>query len=278
MFIQLLLPSLLIGDHISRWQEDGNKGLPPCPTLTGYNDMGEAVGTETSAVGGCTDHNGVAWMGSSSQYMLDVETIAMVNDGFGTSTPSADCKGVSDHFSIHSYSEWSDFAGDTNTVSLLSALGSTTHMVDDSCKPVEEGMALDVVMTRKSVMAGEAEEVTWNQTGHTAAQTIAATGQMDIETKDEVTNDSICYSEAISGSTHFTTSVQTAAVHYDGGTDCSDESTVTWTLDGVDQGEISGVSCASTTRRGLPFMWLSLGLVLIFRRRDAELQPGIQGN
>jgi hypothetical protein len=269
VFLQALLPTILIADHISRWQEAGNTGLPACPVLTGYNDMGEATGTDTSAVGGCTDYTGVEWLGSNSQFMLDSETISIVNDGFGTSTPSADCAGKNDDYIIHSYSEWSGFEGDTFTISLLSGLTSTTHYVDDSCAPVDEGMALDVVMTRQSETVGEAEEITWNQAGHTASKTIVATGQMDIETVDEVTNDSICASEAISGSTHFTTSVQTAAVHYDGETDCSEDSTVTWTLDGAEQGEISGVSCSSTANaRGLRGLLLSMGMLLIFRRRD----------
>jgi hypothetical protein len=269
VFLQALLPSLLIADQISRWQEAGNAGLPDCPVLTGYNEMGEATGTDTSAVGGCTDYTGVEWVGSNSQYMLDASTIVMLNEGFGTATPSTDCEGENDDFGIHSYSEWSGFEGDTYTIRMVSALTSTTHYVDDSCSPVDEGMALDVVMTRKSVTAGKAEEVTWNQEGHTASKTIVATGQMDIETVDEVTNDSICTSEAISGSTHFTTSVQTAAVHYDGATDCSDDSTVTWTLDGEEQGEISGVACSSTANaRGLGGLALSMGLLLIARRRD----------
>ena len=111
--------------------------------------------------------------------------------------------------------------------------------------------------------------ITWNQEGHTASKSVVASGQMDIATVDEVTNDTLCASEAISGSTHFTTSTQTAAVHYDGGTDCSEESTVTWTLDGVDQGEISGVSCSSTASgRGLLGLGLSMGLLVGFRRRD----------
>jgi hypothetical protein len=152
----------------------------------------------------------------------------------------------------------------------LSVLVSTSHYAAASCEPVEEGMGLDVEMTRHSETLGEEEEeVTWNHTGQAACKSIAVSGHMDVETIDEVTNDSVCGTEAISGSTRFTTSEHTAAVHYDGATDCSEESTVTWTLDGDVQGEISGVACSTTANgRGLSGVLLSMGVLLIFRRRD----------
>ena len=72
----------------------------------------------------------------------------------------------------------------------------------------------------------------------------------------------------------FTTSTQTAAVHYDGATDCDLESTVTWTLDGAGQGEISGISCASVSNR---LGWVGMLFSLFCRALGAAkplIQPG----
>src|SRR5207237_7006940 len=59
-----------------------------------------------------------------------------------------------------------------------------------------------------------------------------------------------CFSEAHSGTTTLTGGGKTAVITYDGGTDCDEEGTVTWTLDGVDQGEVAGVACTVTGVHG----------------------------
>jgi hypothetical protein len=270
VFVQALLPSLLVSDQISRWQAAGNAGVPDCPVLTGYDENGQATGMETSAEGGCTDHDGTQWLGRTSQYMAG-STVILLNERFGTSTPSDVCMGKNDDFTIHSYAVWS-FAedGDSDSMDLLSALNTTTHDPNKSCESVEEGSALKVVLDRSTVeLESGGEETTWSHVGQASFKSADRSGNLDIETVDEVTNDTICETEAISGDTFFTTSAHEAVIHYDGGTDCSEESTVTWTLDGADQGELSGISCSSTTRgRSMLNTVLGLSLLLVFRRRD----------
>ena len=268
LFMQVLVPTFMVGDQISQWQEAGNSGLPDCPVYTGYDETGQVVGMEASVVGdGCTDFKGTQWLGSNTQSMSKDGNILLVNNGFGTIGPSPECTDRNDTLLIHSYTEWSYLSEDTVEIDMLSALDAVTHTTDSSCMPVEDGLATDVVMTQLTEMVGDAEQNTWNHVGHAAINSDGVTGHMDVETTDEVTNDSLCTTEALSGTTRFTTSTQTAAVHYDGATDCDLESTVTWTLDGVGQGEISGISCASVSNRlGWVGMLFSMFAVLWGRR------------
>lgn len=78
---------------------------------------------------------------------------------------------------------------------------------------------------------------------------------------------SVCRDEAISGQTTVSVANGVAVFRYDGETDCDEESTVTWTLDGVDHGEISGVSCAAVAAEDAPWLasrcwcWLSVDVL-----------------
>ena len=269
LFMQMLVPTFLVGEHVSQWQEAGNKGLPDCPVYTGYDETGQVIGMEASVVGdGCTDFNGTQWLGSNAQSMLEDGTILMVNNGFGTIGASAECTDRNDTLMLNTYTEWSSIGEDTVQIRMVSALDSVTHTADSSCLPIDDGLAVDVVMTQQTETIGESDKNTWNHLGHAGIRSGGVEGHMDVETTDEVTFDQICTTEALSGSTRFTTSTQTAAVHYDGETDCDVESTVTWTLDGVGQGEITGISCASTgSRFGLAGMFLSFCAVCWGRRQ-----------
>mgnify|MGYP001270728821 CR=1 FL=1 len=57
-------------------------------------------------------------------------------------------------------------------------------------------------------------------------------------------------------------------VTYDGESDCDEASTVQWSLNGEDQGEMEGVSCSTGTqpKNALAILGLLLGLILIRRR------------
>jgi len=109
----------------------------------------------------------------------------------------------------------------------------------------------------------ESGRETWNGEGRVGS---AADGVYRGTTEAEVRDQSVCGHEAISGKTTVSVANGVAVFRYDGETDCDDESTVTWTLDGVDQGEISGVSCAAVAVENAS--WLALPLLLLaFRRR-----------
>lgn len=108
--------------------------------------------------------------------------------------------------------------------------------------------------------------------GYTATGAITQSGKSDVSTQSELIDDGICNSEAASGSTTFSAGGHSAVVTYDGATDCSPSSTVTWSYDGTNQGTLAGVQCdvASTTGRldalALGLFAATLGLALARRR------------
>jgi MYXO-CTERM domain-containing protein len=110
---------------------------------------------------------------------------------------------------------------------------------------------------------------TWNGSGQVGSSVL---GKFNTKTADELVDRSACETEAISGTTTLSSGSDTAVITYDGATDCEMTSTVRWSLNGVDQGELTDVQC-SVSRvghdpRGL-FALFAAGLVVagLARRR-----------
>lgn len=89
-------------------------------------------------------------------------------------------------------------------------------------------------------MDGTPDISVWQGSGEVGIQGV---GAVSASTTDENINQNACNSEALSGSTTVTSGTHTAIFTYDGATDCSADSTVTWTYDGVARGTLQGVSC-----------------------------------
>ncbi len=115
---------------------------------------------------------------------------------------------------------------------------------------------------------GPNERTTWNGSGRAGSTTI---GVADVSTKDEVISSAECGSEAASGATTVTAGSTKLVITYDGATKCDTTSTVKWSLNGVDQGELTGVSCAAAPGGELASLAL-LGVALAswLRRRAAR--------
>ncbi len=107
--------------------------------------------------------------------------------------------------------------------------------VVDDCELRE----VDRVVQYAGELLGEPEHQVWNGSGVWSD----IDGRFEAETVDQVFDEAICVSEALSGFTRVRGESE-AVFTYDGATDCDEDSTVTWTLDGEPQGELSGVSCA----------------------------------
>jgi hypothetical protein len=90
---------------------------------------------------------------------------------------------------------------------------------------------------------GTPDTRTWNGAGRLGDTSGASTGLVGASTAAEVTGQA-CSKEALGGSTTMRAGGHTIVVGYDGATDCSPDSTVTWSLDGAPQGELSGVFCS----------------------------------
>ncbi|RMG11357.1 MAG: hypothetical protein D6729_18085 [Deltaproteobacteria bacterium] len=88
---------------------------------------------------------------------------------------------------------------------------------------------------------GQYQKTTWNGSGRLGQTDL---GRASATTHDEVVDATVCGYEALSGSTQISAAKE-VLVTYDGESDCSMDATVKWSLDGAEQGELKGVSCAT---------------------------------
>lgn len=230
---------------------------PVCPMVT-------RSASETVIEGGCTDDQGVEWFGRAVLPPSEEGTETPPNgtatyDGFGSERPSG-CA-TNPGATITQITD--------GTVQFSSSLTSLTFEVDlvlhgsgtdSDCETNESDVGIEY--SGSAAIGGEAS--TWNGSGRIGADRF---GRYDVRTDDEVLNDSVCDSEALSGSTTVTGS-DVAVFTYDGATDCDMESTVTWTLNGEDQGELQGVACSASPGRGVSWIAIAaLALALVRWRR-----------
>jgi hypothetical protein len=103
----------------------------------------------------------------------------------------------------------------------------------------------------------EGTQQIWNGRGQIGS---SAWGGYETETVDEVLDSSACSSEALSGTTTVEAGEDVAVFTYDGATDCDEASTVTWTFNGIDRGEIEGIRCAVGRSRPWP-AGIALGIL-----------------
>ncbi len=101
---------------------------------------------------------------------------------------------------------------------------------------------------------GRYQKTTWNGSGRMGSTDL---GRASATTTDEVYDVTVCEREAASGTTRIQAAKE-VVITYDGATDCSPDATVTWSLDGAEQGTLTGVGCTSGSGRAAP---LSLLLV-----------------
>lgn len=95
------------------------------------------------------------------------------------------------------------------------------------------------VMETDSDYDGYPDKADWNGTGSSGSSRFG--GVVDVSTSSELIDRNVCSSEAASGSTTISAGATTVEFRYDGATDCSPSSTVTWLRNGVVQGELSEI-------------------------------------
>ena len=219
-------------------------------------------GNATTLTGGCTDMNGNQWHGEA-RGLNEVTSGFVEFEGFGTTGESEDCPGTltslaDGDLTLAGNLLESDFSVELEIV--------TTGPLGENCEDGESRIAIsyDGTLVRDGV---DGEEI-WNGRGQFAETSI---GVATVATNDEIIDADICDGEALSGTTDVQSDGHTLTISYDGATDCSPESTVRWAIDGVDQGEWTGVTCSagldSTSDLGLllcALVLVSLGL----RRRQ----------
>jgi MYXO-CTERM domain-containing protein len=213
-------------------------------------------GTTTTYTGGCTDMEGNEWVGSAV-----ADTEGVVYDGFGFTGEVDECPGMTQTLR---------FYGSVTTEAGVTGNGSFTIDVriegsgadpDADCAEREEVAGIDY----EGTVTSEGEAQTYSGSGRIGS---SERGYVDAVTEDETVDDSICSNEALSGTTTITAGGHTAVITYDGATDCEETSTVTWTYDGEDRGELSGIQCSSGGGAGgAASLLLIVGAAMLRRRR-----------
>ncbi|MBW2257325.1 MAG: hypothetical protein JRI25_22390, partial [Deltaproteobacteria bacterium] len=132
---------------------------------------------------------------------------------------------------------------------------------DDTCEPMSEALAWRYDGT---LVPGTGDVQTWAGSGRVGA---SDRGTLMATTTDEVLDSSTCDSEALSGTTTLESAGNVAVITYDGATDCDEDSTVTWTYNGDDRGEVAGVACAAVGPVAAGAWLVGVALVLVGGRR-----------
>jgi MYXO-CTERM domain-containing protein len=231
---------------------------PVCPMVTRSSG-------QTILEGGCTDEDGDMWFGRAVLPPSEGGTTGPTNgtstyDGFGSDS-LAGCEDQPEARRRQTFDGTVVVTGDLTSIEYDVDLVVTIEGLDSDCTSDDGTLGIDY---QGSAAIGD-DTSEWNGSGSIGS---TAFGRYDIETEGEVLDEAICEDEAISGTTTIT-GADVAVITYDGATDCDMESTVTWTLNGEDQGEITGVSCSASqgSNRG---SWIALALAAIglaLRRR-----------
>lgn len=118
-----------------------------------------------------------------------------------------------------------------------------------------------------TVAGGYQTTTVWNGSGTIAREGITInSGAVDAETVDQRRDDDVCPGEGLSGTTSMTSDEHTVVIAYDGETDCDEDDAARWSLDGEDQGLVSGVTCSAGGSAGATGALLLLLLALWLRR------------
>ena len=115
---------------------------------------------------------------------------------------------------------------------------------------------------------GIPDHAIWNGSGRMGD---SVNGVVHAQTSDETIERPVCNSEALSGTTQLQAGAHAAIITYDGSSDCTPDSTVTWTYDAAPQGSLSGVACSvshgARGSRAVLVLGLAGALAAALRRR-----------
>jgi hypothetical protein len=206
---------------------------PACPSVT-------TSGETQTYTGNCTDSHGVEWKGTAQMVgAVGMRAASVTLNGFGR-TSMVQCNGSSvPNTETADGTVTTSQSGDT--VSFTIGLSTTfDRPVLGACTTRESGTG--TVLYSGTFRSNGSDPTTWNGSGDVGD---SLRGQVHAVTSAEVIDHASCETEALSGSTTLSAGGHTAVITYDGASDCTMDSTVTWSLDGNPQGVVSGVACSA---------------------------------
>jgi uncharacterized protein (TIGR03382 family) len=232
--------------------------------ITGDTACPVVVESDTSVTydGGCTDMNGNEWIGhAESNGSQTSGSGTIVYDGFGFVGDSEDCPGMRTTTLWHgTITQTASQTGTSITFSIDMRM-DIDGPAEGTCEPLVGVMGIDY----SGSMTQDGEANIFSGSGRIGT---SEHGVISVSTDDELVDDTVCGDEAASGQTTLSASGHTAVVTYDGATDCDPESTITWTYDGTDMGEMTGVACnAGGSGSGASLVLIGLALFGVSRRR-----------
>jgi MYXO-CTERM domain-containing protein len=233
----------------------GFSGDTACPVVV-------ETDTSTTYDGGCTDTDGNEWIGHAEANGAAMSgTGQIVYDGFGFVGEVDGCVGMRGTMTWNGVVDQTLNDDGSLTVDIDLRLDGDSFDADAGCAALVATYGVDYRLT---MVEEGADRDIFSGSGRVGN---SQDGVVAVETEDEVIDDAVCGDEALSGRTTIAASGHTAVVTYDGATDCDTTSTVTWTYDGADQGEVEGVSCAAGGSGGGAASLLLIGLALVGVRR-----------
>jgi uncharacterized protein (TIGR03382 family) len=119
-----------------------------------------------------------------------------------------------------------------------------------------------------TVAGGYDTATVWNGSGTVSREGIVInSGAVDAVTVDQRRDDDVCAGEGLSGTTTMTSDEHTVVITYDGDTACDEDDAARWSLDGEDQGLVTGVTCAAGGPAGAAAGLAVLLVAFSLRRR-----------
>lgn len=221
-------------------------------------------GSKKTYKGGCTDKSGKTWFGTAVTESFNQETssVGVIRyEGFGyesTETcggqPAASSLKVDGEIKGEGTENVSKPTFDINFRMKLSN-------VNDDCTLKSDTLLIDYAGAFEPMGTGQK----WSGKGWIGSATF---GKLEASTVDQILDTETCQNESLSGSTTLKAGKSTVVVTYDGATDCDEDSTAHWSLNGQDQGEMAGIGC-SAGGGGMGLAWGALValLSLLPRRR-----------
>lgn len=240
-------------------------GEETCPTKTVNGDT-------TTYTGGCTTSNGQPWTGTATQTGAPMGMIEYVDfGGAGTDT----CNETEYPSTFEYNGTITPSATEPGALAIKLTAEVTGPDDGNDCAPRTGTFQIDYTLTYRpgthdADNDGSPDDTYWSGSGKFGN---SIDGAVDATTTEERLEEELCDNEALSGATVISSDGHTITITYDGETDCDAESTVRWSYDGADRGEITGVSCSAGGSSGSALVLFAIAFVAVRRRRRQQLVP-----
>lgn len=214
--------------------------------------------------GGCTDESGRTWFGTATteEFNRETSSLGLIRyEGFGYESTKP-CGGQTATSSLKVDGEIkAESAENSSNPTFDINFRMEQSSVNDDCTLESDTLLIDYAVAFEQMGSGQK----WSGKGWIGSPTV---GKVEVSTVDQVLDSETCQNEALSGSTTLKAGKSTVVVTYDGATDCDEDSTAHWSLNGQDQGEMAKIGCsAGGGRMGLAWGALVALLTLLPRRR-----------